>query len=70
MTWTDDPIADYGRYSDKLDRELDLLPRCAYCMEPIQDNYCYCIDGDTIHLDCIIDYLEKDYKVSTDNFIE
>ena len=67
---TDDPFADFDRWDDEMQDLLDLLPVCAYCNEPIQDEQCYHIDGDFIHLGCAIDYLDKEYRVDVNNFIE
>lgn len=33
---TDDPTADYERYSAERERQLDKLPRCSQCDERIQ----------------------------------
>lgn len=46
-------------------RALDKLPICSECGEPIQDEYCYEIDGEYICEECInnhrksIDTIEK-----------
>ena len=70
MLRTDDPIADFLRHDEEQQRQLDRLPKCAYCHEPIQDNHCYAIDGDLVHLDCAIDYLDSDYRVNVDDYLE
>lgn len=36
MGWTDDPVADYDRYSAEQERKLEQLPICECCGEPIQ----------------------------------
>ena len=70
MRTTDDPIADFLRHDAERQRQLDRLPKCAYCHEPIQDNHCYAIDGDLIHFECAIDYLDRDYMVSVDDYCD
>lgn len=34
MSWTDDPVADFDRYD--AEQQLDSLPVCECCGEPIQ----------------------------------
>lgn len=59
--WTNDPVADAERYYSGQERQLDKLPRCSECDEPIQDEYCYCINDEYICEECM-----QQYKVSTD----
>lgn len=50
--YTDNPVADYDRYAADQDRELQKLPKCSHCGEPIQDDFCWVIDGEIYHPDC------------------
>lgn len=59
MYYTDDPVADYERYSADQERELDRLPRCSECGEPIQDEYCYLINDEAICESCMDQYKQS-----------
>lgn len=59
MCWTDDPVADYDRYSAKREKELEELPVCCECGEHIQDDYCYEFYGEYICERCLKDYHRK-----------
>lgn len=59
MFYTDDPIADYDNYSRKLEEELEKLPRCVYCEEPIQDEYCYYLEGGLWCEECLKEQFRK-----------
>ena len=66
MYYTDNPIADYDRYSDDQERELERCPKCEKCGQPITDSYCYEIEGELICEECLDIYYRKD----TEDFIE
>lgn len=53
--WTDNPIADFERFDAEQERLLEKLPRCSECYEPIQDEYCYEINGEHICEECMKD---------------
>ena len=59
MIFTDDPIADFGRYDAEQQEKLDRLPVCDYCEEPIQDDYYYEIDNECICEECLNDNFRK-----------
>lgn len=63
MYYTDDPVADYERYSADQERELDRLPRCSECGEPIQDEYCYLINDEAICESC----MKENHRVFTED---
>lgn len=46
MTYTDDPVKDYEKYYDDLERKLEELPLCSECGEHIQEEMCYEINGE------------------------
>ena len=50
---TDDPIADFNRYEEDRERELEKCPVCSYCGEPIQDAYAFHIDQEWWHESCL-----------------
>lgn len=54
MYRTDDPIADFMRHDEEETRRLNRLPRCAYCHEPIQDEYLFDIDDELICEECLM----------------
>lgn len=59
---TDDPLRDFDRYDSEQQRNLDMLPKCDICGEPIQDDYCYEINDELICHEC----LEANYKKRID----
>lgn len=65
MFRTDDPIADFHRYSAEQERALEKLPKCTHCYEPIQDDYLYDVGFGILCEDCMKDLCRK----STDDFI-
>lgn len=66
MFWSDDPHKDYDRYDAARQRELDRLPKCANCGEPIQDEYCYSFDGDLFCPEC----LNEHHRKRTENYCQ
>lgn len=51
--WTDDPVADAERYAADKDEELEKLPKCIECGEPIQTEYYFEIDGELYCEECM-----------------
>lgn len=66
MYYSDDPIADYNRYSAEQERELAQLPKCSYCGEPIQEHFCFEINDELICVHC----LKQNYRRDTEDYIE
>lgn len=60
MFFTDDPVADAARYAAEQEKELDKLPRCDYCDEPIQDDFYFSINGEVICEFCLDRFFRKD----------
>lgn len=58
MYYTNDPVADYERYSADQEKELEKLPRCSECDERIQDEFAYYINGEWICKNC----MDSNYK--------
>lgn len=50
MSFTDNPIADFNRWDAEQAREeaehRETLPICVYCQQPIEDDWCYELDGE------------------------
>ena len=63
---TDDPVADWDRHCARQQSELDKLPTCCECDEPIQSDECYEINGELICPGC----LNEHHKKRTDDYIE
>ena len=59
MVYTDDPIADFHAHDAEQTKWLKKLPVCADCLEPIQDETAYYINGEWICQDCMSSY-ERD----------
>jgi formylmethanofuran dehydrogenase subunit E len=59
MLRTDDPVADYDRYDAQVQSELDRLPKCSECGNPIQDEECYEFNDELICEGCLIDNHRK-----------
>jgi formylmethanofuran dehydrogenase subunit E len=59
MYYTDDPVADFLRYDAEREEKLEKLPRCSECDEPIQDEFCYEINGELICEECMSAYHRK-----------
>ena len=66
MPYTDDPVADFRRHDAKQQAELDRLPLCSECDNPIQIETCYEINGELICEEC----LENNHKKWVEDFIE
>lgn len=65
MYRTDDPIADFYRWDNDQQKQLDKLPKCAECGEPIQDEECYEINGELICPEC----LKSNHRKWTDDYV-
>lgn len=59
MMFSDDPLLDFDRYDRQQAEELAKLPICDCCGEPIQDEYCYEINGNLICEDRLDMYFRK-----------
>ena len=59
MLYSDDPIADFDRHDAEQNKQLARLPVCAYCDEPIQDEFCYEINGEYYCEDCLDMHFRK-----------
>ncbi len=66
MFYTDDPAADYARYSEEQDKQLQKLPKCSYCDEHIQDEHLYEINDEVVCEKCLNDNFRK----NVENYIE
>ena len=56
----------YRDYEEEQEKELEKLPVCSVCEEPIQDEFYFDIDGEIFCEDCLID----NYRKSVDDFVK
>lgn len=66
MPWTDDPVADYDRFDAEQTKELERLPRCSECDQPIQGEECWEFNGELICEECLND----NHRKSVEDFLE
>ncbi len=65
MYYTNDPVADFLRHDAEQEAELQKLPKCKECGEPIQTDYAYGINGKYICEHC----LEAYYRVPIEDLM-
>ena len=70
MYRTDDPERDFDRWEAEREKKLIVLPVCAYCDEPIQDDELYDFDGELVCCDCVRDYIDEKFKKKTNGYME
>ncbi|MBQ8528852.1 MAG: hypothetical protein IJ459_03860 [Clostridia bacterium] len=63
---TDDPVADFMAYEAEKQRQLDRLPKCCECDEPIQTDACYEINGELICPECLV----ENHRKRTEDYTE
>ena len=62
MFYTDNPARDAENYYQKLEEELKKSPCCDGCGFHIQDEYLYKIDGNVFCFDCMMDYINDNFR--------
>jgi formylmethanofuran dehydrogenase subunit E len=62
---SNDPADAYDIYCNKQQEEIDKLPKCEHCGEPIMIDHYYLINYDIICQSC----LESDFMKWTDDYI-
>lgn len=50
----------FERHEADQEAQLERCPKCAYCGEPIQEDYLFDIDGELYHEDCAKELFRKD----------
>lgn len=55
LFYSDDPAADFGRWDEYQNRQLELLPKCEHCREHIQDERLMNIEGALYHTECAVE---------------
>lgn len=66
MRKTDDPVADFALWDAEQQKQLERLPECANCGEPIMADHFYEIEGVQVCPDC----MDSDYRRDTYDYIE
>lgn len=61
-----DPLDDFHAYDAHQQSELDRLPRCSECGEPIQTDECYEINDELICPEC----LDQNHRKWVDDYVE
>ena len=61
-----DNIDLFNQYDAERQRDIDRLPVCEYCEQPIQDEYCYDIEGTIICEECLKENFRKSVESLTD----
>ena len=65
MFYTDDPVADFEAYDRQQEEQLERLPVCEICGEPIQDEHLYLINDEFVCEKCLI----RDFRKNTDDYV-
>ena len=65
VIWTDDPVRDAEMYFAEQEAELNRLPRCSECDEPIQSEICFEFNDELICPDC----LSRNHRKWVDDYI-
>lgn len=66
MAWSDDPLRDFARHDAECQRELEKLPRCCECDEPIQDDVYFEINGECLCEQCLI----MNHRKAVEDYVE
>lgn len=64
--FSDDPVADFERHDMEQAKQLERLPVCEICGEPIQDKHLFLINDEFVCPAC----LERDFRKNTEDFID
>ena len=65
-SYSGDPLRDAEARDAEQQAALDKLPKCAYCNEPIQDEFCFEINDELICEDC----LNEHHRKWVDDYVE
>lgn len=60
MSYIPDNYDLFRRHDAEQEKELDKLPRCDYCDEPIQDDFYFLINDEVICESCLNRFFRKD----------
>ena len=65
MFYSDDPVRDFEQHDREQAKQLERLPVCEICTQPIQDEHLYLINDEFVCPDC----LKRDFRKKTEDFI-
>jgi hypothetical protein len=57
---TDDPERDFLMDDARKEKELEKMPKCSHCGQPIQDDYLFDIDGELYCEEHAMELFRKD----------
>ncbi len=60
----------WERHDAEQERWLNKRPVCCECGEHIQEEHLFDIDGDLVCEDCLKSYAERNFKQSTEKYME
>lgn len=53
MSWSGDPLRDWEKHDREQQAELDRLPKCFYCKDPIQGDFVFVFDKKCMCEECL-----------------
>ena len=56
MCYTDEPLEAYTGETMEVEELVEMLPVCSECEKPIQDDFCFVINGEVICESCMEQY--------------
>ena len=62
MSYIPDALDMWERYDAEQQAQLNRLPKCSCCDEPIQEEYCYQINDEIICKHCMVDCFRKEVQ--------
>lgn len=62
MLITADPHRDFLNEDERREEWLNSRPVCDCCGHPIQDEYCWEVDGDTMCEECWEEYVKDNFR--------
>ena len=60
----------WERHDREKERFLRRMPECCECGDNIQDEHFYDICGEFVCEDCLRDYMRKNYRKKTENYMK
>lgn len=60
--YTSDPVADFERHDREQAKQLDSLPVCENCGNPIQGEHLFLINDEFVCTECLIRDFRKDVE--------
>lgn len=67
--YSDSPERDFDAWDRKRERRSIIFPKCCCCEERIFDDNLYDFDGDLVCSECVLDYIDDNFKKKTNSCI-